>query len=244
MVICLQIARAGRGRRGFALAEMMISTVVFSTITIGLLMSLISLKRNYAATTDFAINHADQMRISDYMALDLRRALAVNAATNEITIPIYYDATKKIPLLPALDGAGGIFYTATDMSGKAIRTGSGPPSAGLGTDGEFYLDETAYTLYGPKAAGAWGSYTALGITIHYYRLGDTIYRQEGTAAPAALAVGVSDFNFTIDDSDKKVLKTTITFNPTFRSGGTAVASSFYNKTLLRNSRRDMVSGVY
>jgi hypothetical protein len=243
MVTCLQIARTGRGRRGFALAEVIMSTVVFSTITIGLLMGLISLKRNYAATTDFAINHSDQMRISDYMALDLRRALAVNAATNEITIPIYYDATQKIPLLPALDGAGGMFYTATDMSGKAIRTGSGAPSAALGTNGEYYVDETAYALYGPKTAGAWGSYTALGVTIHYYLLAGTIYRQEGTSAPVALAVGVSDFTFTIDDSDKKVLKTTITFNPTFRSGGTTVAS-FYNKTLLRNSRRDMVSGVY
>jgi hypothetical protein len=244
MVICLRIVRAGCGRGGFSLAEVLMSTVVFSTITIGLLMGLISLKRNYAATTDFAVNHSDQMRISDYMALDLRRALAVNAATKEITIPIYYDATQKIPLLPALDGAGGMFYTATDMSGKTIRTGSGPPSAVLGTNGEYYLDETAYALYGPKAAGAWGNSTPLGVTIHYYLLGDTIYRQEAATTPVALAVGVSDFNFIIDDSDKKVLKTTITFNPTFRSGGTTVASTFYNKTLLRNSRRDMVSGVY
>lgn len=244
MVTCLQIARTGRGRDGFTLVEIMMSTVVFSTISLGLLMGFISLKRNYAATTDFAINHADQMRISDYMALDLRRAVAVNADTDEITIPIYYDATGKIPLLPALDGAGGIFYTATDMSGKTIRTGSGPPSPALGTDGEYYVDQTAYALYGPKVAGVWGSSTALGVTIHYYLLGGTIYRQEGSAAPVALAVDVSDFNFKIDDSDQKVLKTTITFNPTFRSGGTTVASTFYNKTLLRNSRRDMVSGVY
>ena len=60
---------------GFLLPEMMISIVVFSAISMGLLMGFVSLERNFAATTDFATNHADAIRISDYLALDLRRAL-------------------------------------------------------------------------------------------------------------------------------------------------------------------------
>lgn len=44
---------------------------------------------------------------------------------------------------------------------KTILNGSGPPTAGLGLDGDFYIDTAATALYGPKAAGAWGSPTIL-----------------------------------------------------------------------------------
>lgn len=237
-----------RRRGGFALAEMMITCVISAVVSVGLYMAFISLKRSYAASTDFSINHGDQMRISDYLALDLRRALAVSAATNDttITIPAYYDTSGKVPLLPAMD-ANGVFYTATDMTGKKVRNGSGPPANNTGVDGDYYVDENAFTLYGPKSSGVWGSGTALGKPVRYYLAGDTIYRQEGSATPAPLASGVSDFTFKVTDSSK-VVTTQITFNPTFVSSGAStaatLATSFYNTTLLRNSRRDRVSTVY
>jgi type II secretory pathway component PulJ len=96
---------------GFLLSEMMISTVLFAAISLGLLMGFTALERNYTATSDFALNHADQMRISDYLALDLRRALSLNAARNDTTIyiPSYYDETGQ-PQTPTLDGNGGVYY--------------------------------------------------------------------------------------------------------------------------------------
>lgn len=107
---------------GFALVELMISTAIFSTLTAALLMAFISLKKNYAATTDFATNHADQMRISDYLAMDLRRALKVDPPTkNDVTlyIPCYYDnQTARNPQMPTLDGNGGVFYGAQTCSVK------------------------------------------------------------------------------------------------------------------------------
>ena len=77
---------------GFVLAEVMFSTIIFAAISLGLILGFIALERNYAATTDFATNHADEMRISDYLALDLRRALTLQAAHNDTTIwiPRYY----------------------------------------------------------------------------------------------------------------------------------------------------------
>jgi type II secretory pathway component PulJ len=106
----------------FMLTEMMISLVVFSTISMGLLMGFVSLERNFAATTDFATNQADAIRISDYLALDLRRALAVQAAQNDttITIPSYYDANGT-PQMPTLDGKGGVFYGASANSSVGVR---------------------------------------------------------------------------------------------------------------------------
>ena len=163
-------------------------------------MGFVSLKRSYAATTDFAINHADQMRISDSMALDFRRALKVDPPSrNDVTIyiPCYYDSTPSRSVqTPTLDGKGGVYYGEKDSSVK----------------------------------------------IHYYLSAGVIYRQEGNAVPVALAVDVQDFVFDTTDLGK-VITTSITFRPKFRSSGASdevtKATTFYNTTLLRNNR-----GVY
>lgn len=190
------------GESAFTLPEVMISTTIFSAICIGLLMGFTGLERNYAAATDFAVNHADEMRISDYMALDLRRALAVVPGENDtvIQIPAYYDDAGE-PQTPILDSKGGVYYAAHD---KFVR-------------------------------------------IHYYLSDGTIYRQEDAKSPTPLAVNVQDFHFNVTDLGK-VVQTSITFNPTFSSSAgsktAAAATSFYNTTLLRNSRTDMKSSVY
>lgn len=45
---------------------------------------------------------------------------------------------------------------------RTIRNGIGAPGAGLGVDGDFYIDNgPPYTFYGPKVAGAWGTGTTL-----------------------------------------------------------------------------------
>ncbi|MFL6594871.1 MAG: hypothetical protein ACJ8HQ_05455 [Chthoniobacterales bacterium] len=235
----------------------MISTTIFAMVSGALLMSFTALKKNYVATTDFAINHADQMRISDYLALDFRRAVKIDPAptanqpiSNDVQafIPIYYDGGGA-SLLPALDGAGGIFYTPSNMAGKKVRSGSGVPTATFGLDGEYYVDQTAFTLYGPKTSGTWGNATPLSVRVHYYLQGGTIYRQEGTAPAVALANDVQDFVFTTKDpyasantqrDAGKVLATKITFKPTFRSSSATIdvtATAFSNTTLLRNTHR-------
>src|SRR3954451_606560 len=96
---------------GFGLAEVMFSTIIFAAISLGLILGFISLERNYAATTDFATNHADEMRISDYLALDLRRAVSLTASHNDtmIWIPKYYGDDGQ-PQTPGLDGNGDVFY--------------------------------------------------------------------------------------------------------------------------------------
>jgi type II secretory pathway component PulJ len=104
---------------GYVISELIVSASIFCSISLGLLMGFTSLERNYAATSDFSHNHADEMRISDYMAMDLRRSIAVQAARNDTTIfiPAYYDQTGT-PQTPALDGQGGVFYGA---SGSSVR---------------------------------------------------------------------------------------------------------------------------
>jgi type II secretory pathway component PulJ len=104
-------------KSAFLLPETMIAMTIFSAISLALVMGFVSLERNLAATTDFATNHTDSVRISDYLALDLRRALSVQTSQNNtvITIPAYYDANGA-PQTPQLDGEGGIFYGTSDTS--------------------------------------------------------------------------------------------------------------------------------
>ncbi|MHB9110746.1 MAG: hypothetical protein ACYDCO_27145 [Armatimonadota bacterium] len=44
-------------------------------------------------------------------------------------------------------------------AGRTVLSGSGAPAGGTGTNGDFYIDTTAWQIYGPKAAGAWGAGT-------------------------------------------------------------------------------------
>lgn len=187
---------------GFALTETVVSCGIFAAISLALLMGFTSLERNYAATTDFALNHADEMRISDYLALDLRRAVSVQATQNNTTIyiPNYYDGSGQ-PTTPTLDAQGDVSYGAI---GSSVR-------------------------------------------VHYYLSGSTIFRQEGNAPSVPLATNVADFVFDVTDSGK-VVTTRITFKPIFTSGiasaAATTATAFYNTTLLRNNRTDILSGVY
>jgi hypothetical protein len=41
--------------------------------------------------------------------------------------------------------------------GAAWQQGDGVPGAGVGSDGDFYLDTLTGNIYGPKIAGAWGA---------------------------------------------------------------------------------------
>lgn len=47
------------------------------------------------------------------------------------------------------------------IPGYPALSGSGVPGAGLGVDGDFYIDTATYNMYGPKTAGSWGSPTSL-----------------------------------------------------------------------------------
>jgi hypothetical protein len=58
------------------------------------------------------------------------------------------------------DGADGT--NGTDgANGKTVLSGSGAPAAGLGTNGDFYIDTDFQEIYGPKTGGGWGGPTSL-----------------------------------------------------------------------------------
>lgn len=58
---------------------------------------------------------------------------------------------------PGDDGADGVDGApgADGLDGKTVLNGIVPPVAGDGVDGDFFIDTATWTIYGPKAAGAW-----------------------------------------------------------------------------------------
>lgn len=50
---------------------------------------------------------------------------------------------------------------APGADGRTILSGAAVPAAGLGVDGDFYIRTGAWTIYGPKAGGAWGAATSI-----------------------------------------------------------------------------------
>jgi type II secretory pathway component PulJ len=169
---------AHRRAGGFALGEIIISTAIFSLVSAGLVLGFVSLRRNYAATTDFAINHADQMRISDYLALDLRRAVKVEPVKNDVAIyiPCYYDSTEtRSPQTPILNGKGGVYYGSSTCSVK-VRY--------------YLLGGVIYRKYGDDAA------TSLAVDVQDFEFDATdlgkVVKTSIKFKPTFKAIGASD----------------------------------------------------
>ena len=101
--------------------------------------------------------------------------------------------TIVIGTFDVLNGPTGPIGAKGDpgLDGKTIRSGTGAPAAGLGVDGDYYIDKAVWDIYGPKAAGAWGAGTSMigpaimtttiglrgtdGVTITHNK-GDTAYQ--------------------------------------------------------------------
>lgn len=82
-----------RKNTGVALAELMISSSILLVICLVFVTSIIAVQRNFQASEHYAKSQAAQLRILDYMALDLRRSLSVTARADgglDLTIPDYY----------------------------------------------------------------------------------------------------------------------------------------------------------
>ncbi|RZK71339.1 MAG: hypothetical protein EOO92_20535, partial [Pedobacter sp.] len=62
--------------------------------------------------------------------------------------------------LRGADGTNGTNGT-NGANGNTVLNGMGRPDPAAGKEGDFYLDMTTYTMYGPKTSGNWGSGTSL-----------------------------------------------------------------------------------
>lgn len=87
--------KPSRDVRGFTLVETLFGATILSLAIGAIYVGSLSLQKSFRAAQHYSATHAAQLRVLDYVSLDLRRAYAVKQGTKEITmlIPDYYDRT-------------------------------------------------------------------------------------------------------------------------------------------------------
>jgi hypothetical protein len=70
---------------------------------------------------------------------------------------IWYDDGNSAQWVAAtnMPGPPGPTGPVGPPNGNTIWSGSGAPTAGIGQNGDFYIDNVGHVIYGPKASGAW-----------------------------------------------------------------------------------------
>jgi prepilin-type N-terminal cleavage/methylation domain-containing protein len=218
--------RTPRSRAGWTLTEMMVAVSLISVITTGAFFGMMSLHRSFSATMGYSTHLGDELRISDYIARDLRQATSVTKTGTGIntrltlTIPNYYaaDGTPRVPIID--NKTGGVSYQ---------------DSAGVKTvPVVYYINGTSMnrSLNGtPKVIAA---------NVEDF---DLFILDSATTATAT-----TDFNFSDISGKVAEVKLQVRFKTAFRrliaATGVNPATALYNTTLLRNVRTDAPTGLY
>ena len=104
----------------FTLVEMLMTLGCSSVVLSALVLGGVALQRSFAAVEGYSIAEGDQLRVSDYIAMDVRRALTASVDGSNVltvTIPNYYDSNNNDPkwsnahaVAPSFDANGMVQY--------------------------------------------------------------------------------------------------------------------------------------
>jgi type II secretory pathway component PulJ len=206
----------------FTLAETSIAAGVFAILSAASITGVISLQRNFSNTHDYAVNHSAQLRISDYIARDLREALSFSQTGSgsslvmTLTVPNYYDAFG-MPRTPTVNADGTVAYQDNSVI---------PPKQ-TSTIRYYITNQTMYREVD-------GTAKTIAESVEEF----LVIPVDSTADPNAAA----DFDLTGITS--KVAEIKVQVNFTTRFGSHSVTQIFYNTTLMRNARTDAQTNLY
>jgi Tfp pilus assembly protein PilW len=204
-----------RAVTGTTLVETMLSLAI-TTIAVGAIyVGSITLQKSFRAAQHYADAQAGQLRVLDYVAMDLRRAVDWTASGNELRmkIPNFYDATDEAhptPRDPRVSANGEVYYGASPADITEVRY--------------YSLERTDKS--GRKISDVYRAVTS-----------------GGNTRSTVLVKGVEEFKpvYEQSNSNQQVVRTKISFPPMFRpfieSGnvykdGTATFAT----TMVRNKR--------
>jgi hypothetical protein len=118
----------------------MVGMALTSLLSGALITGAIFLQKSFVASRHHIIAQAQQMRLLDYMNLDLRRALTVSTVNGRLTmtIPDYYDSSGK-PRDPSIQNGMAVYGTAPRTvtyykDGEKIYRSDGGPLLALASD--------------------------------------------------------------------------------------------------------------
>lgn len=195
---------------GYTLVEMMVTVLLTSLILAALVSASSSLYKSYNAIDGYTRAEGDQMRISDYIARDVRRSLSVTASgSTSITTTISGSTSTTTVTVPSL-----LTMTIPDY----YDSSNNPRDPSLNT--------TTNAI----------SYGTTNPTIRYFQIGTNFYR-EASGTATYISQNVSAFSVAETDLTSNI-SCTITFLPTFNffsSANAYTGTSVFSTTFLRNA---------
>ncbi len=226
----------GRGCRAFTLMELMVATSMTAVLLVCVLCGVVSLQHSYASTEEYSAGQADQSRLLDMLALDLRRGIQTNGNTTcytmdpdgqglKITVPDLYsfntsDPQHLFPIMavPVYDATTGTAY----YNGSGTKVAAGGPYPTQVIAYRFNSGDGSITRtdpWAPMLTGSPGKYVA---------------------TPTVVATNMEAFpTITPDASDisGNTVHYGVSFRSTFRSltnAGNGTEISLHNVTFIRS----------
>ena len=255
--------RHARLPQGAVLLELIVASVAATAVLTALISSSLAIRRSIVGTDQFAVSSANETRLIDYVARDLRRAVRVgmlygatnttmknfsNFSINEtntltINVPDYYAANTP-------NNAAGSTFKTTRYPRATLNTGATYNGIVPWAEATALSNGKYVTRFAPVSCGS-GE-----IEVRYYRgprsAGGPVcfFRAEypsGATSPSQtreIAERVVDelsttSLFVTGKNDGLIFQLQSNFKPRYRSRGeTTVGTEAFAEVTLRNPRRD------
>lgn len=230
--------------QAMTLAELSVATGIGIAVLAAFTAASVALQRSFVAIEDYSKGLNDQMRISDYLALDMRRAFTIElppkvaAGSVRLTIPNFYPTSSNNVVVPSYD--------------PQVVSVPGWPYKKHHHNKHQSIILGQVVQYGPLN----GTAPTMTVVYTFNQAASRLYRCVNGAVPSTIpgapdptgvttiATDVSDFNVTVNDLDETAT-TQIKFKPRFRSMGAnpnyntdsgIVGTTYFQTTLTRNTR--------
>jgi hypothetical protein len=222
------ISRTKWAIRGFTFAETAVAVGIGTAILAAFTFASVALQRSFVAIDDYTKGMNDQMRISDYLAVDMRRAYSITLSGDCQHPPL--TVTMTIP---------NFYISADTPNDPTITAVTGWPYKKHHHHHHQNIILNQVVNYAPT-----GSPSATTLTVAYvfdnsaYSLTRTVTLPSGQVINETVATDVKDFCVTVNSLDETAT-TSITFQPRFRtvaSPDAVTGTTYYQTTLTRNTR--------
>ena len=253
---------------GFTVTELLVAVAAGAVVLAAVTVASVALQKSFSAADKFLGTQMQQIRIVDYLSRDVRRSYIVTASSDLKTItciiPNYLNGNaRSTPTVRTTKNGTVVSYpksrtvtdavttnaSATLTSATAAFTSAdiGASVAGVniptGTTIQSVSNATTATLSANATASTSNATVTFGATTVVYSIsGSSIVRTENGVVTNIASSTDSLLPQTTDVilSNTQYTTTSITFQPTFTSGGAAAEQSgttVFATTYLRNKRR-------
>lgn len=209
--------------RGMTFVETAFAVGIGTIILAGFTVASVALQRSFVGIEDYTKGLNDQMRISDYLALDMRRAYSITLSGSCATPPLTVTMT-----------VANFYKSADTPNDPKVSSVSGWPYKKHHHHKHQNIILNQVVDYAPTGSPASTTQT---VTYVFDNGTNTLSRSvNGTAT--IIATDVKDFCVSVSDLDETA-NTSITFQPRFRTVASAdavTATTYFQTTLTRNTR--------